>query len=301
MKTKYYFLGLMVVLLISCNKRLDGFLFNNAQIDAYLLDDYAGEKPFDLDASYNIPSDLVHLFSYPINDNGKTLLVYAIYIGDVNTINQDTVFLYCHGNRDHMDFYWNRQKLLAHVGGKNRYGVLSFDYPGFGMSEGTPTEENMYLATAGALDWLQNKGMVNNRLIAYGYSLGSAPATRIAANPNEFSLCPKILILENPFASSEEMAQSSSGLSFPGSYFTNIKIANAEEIKKVNQPFLWMHGTYDTFLTLEYHGQVVFDNYTGIRGKSVIVDGATHDGLLGVPMVMGIQNYLHTLLDFITE
>jgi pimeloyl-ACP methyl ester carboxylesterase len=301
MRISTYIFALALVLLVSCNKRLDGFLFNNSKIESYLLDDYTGDKPFELDASFNIPSDLVHLFSYPIVDNGKTLLVYAIYIGDLNTINQDTVILYCHGNRDHMDFYWNRQKLLAHIGGKNRYGVLSFDYPGFGMSEGTPTEENMYLATAGALNWLQTKGMENERLIAYGYSLGSAPATKIAANPNEFSLCPKILILENPFASAEVMVQSSSGLSFPGSYFTNIKIANAEEIKKVNQPFLWMHGTDDTFLTLQAHGQVVYNNYSGIRGKAVIVEGATHDGVLGIPMVLGFENYLNTIFEFITD
>lgn len=301
MRISRYFFALSLSFLISCNKRLDGFLFNNSKIEAYYLDDYTGEKPFELDASYNIPTDLVHLFSYPIVENGKTLLVYAIYIGDINTINQDTVILYCHGNRDHMDFYWNRQKLLAHVGEKNRYGVLSFDYPGFGMSEGTPNEENMYLATAGALNWLQSKGMANDRLIAYGYSLGSAPATKIAANPNEFSLCPKILILENPFASAEVMAQSSSGLSFPGSYFTNIKIANAEEIKKVNQPFLWMHGTDDSFLTLQAHGQVVYNNYSGIRGKAVIVEGATHDGVLGIPKVLGFENYLNTIFEFIQD
>jgi pimeloyl-ACP methyl ester carboxylesterase len=301
MKIQHYILGTVIVLLMSCNKRLDSFLFNNSKIDVYHLDDYAGDKPFELDANYDIPSDLIHVFSYPIVDQGKTLLVYAIYIGDLNTINQDTVILYCHGNRDHMDFYWNRQKLLAHVGEKNRYGVLSFDYPGYGMSEGTPTEENMYLATSGALDWLKNKGMVNNRLIAYGYSLGSAPATKISANPNQFSLTPSILILENPFASAEVMVQSSAGLSFPGSYFTNVKIANAEEIRKVNQPFLWFHGTDDTFLTLESHGQVVFDNYSGARGKAVIVEGATHDGEQGVPKVMGLSNYLNTILNFITE
>jgi hypothetical protein len=249
---------------ISCNKRLDGFLFNNFKIDAYFLDAYTGEKPFELGTEFDIPQNLVNIFHFTIQDNGKELKVYAIDVGYLNRIEQDTVILYCHGNRDHMDFYWNRQKLLAHVGGKNRYGVLSLDYPGYGLSEGAPTEDNMYASTEGALKWLKANGITDDRLIAYAYSLGSAPAAKIAANPSDFSLHPRVLILENPFASAEVMVQSSAGLSFPGSYFTNIKISNTEEIKKVQQPFLWFHGTNDTFLTLAAHGQVVFNNYQGV-------------------------------------
>lgn len=289
------------LLLISCNKRLDDFLFNNTKVDQYLLDTYSGEKPFELDQDYFIEDSLIHVFSYPIVYKGETLNVYAIYIGEINKIAHDSVMLYCHGNRDHMDFYWNRQKLLAFTGEKNRYGVLSFDYPGYGMSDGKPSEANMYLATAGALNWLKDNGMTNERLIAYGYSLGSAAATRITANPSEFSLTPSKLILENPFASSEVMTQSSSGLSMPSSYFTNVKIANAEEIKKVQQPFLWFHGTEDTFLTLSAHGQVVYDNYPGNQGQAVIVNGATHDGETGVPKTMGLATYLTTILEFLAN
>lgn len=290
-----------LLMLSACNKRLDSFLFNNSKIDSYMLDAYLGEVPFILDSTYNVSPSLVHKFEYTIIDKGNSLRIHAIYVGDLSTISSDTVILYCHGNKDHMDFYWPRQKLLAHVGGKNRFGVLSFDYPGYGLSEGIPSEENMYEATEGALKWLKSNGVSNERLVVYGFSLGSAPATKIAANPSEFSLTPNVLILENPFASSEVMVQSSAGLSFPGSYFTNIKIANAEEIKKVQQPFLWLHGTDDTFLTLAAHGQVVFYNYNGDRGKAVIVNGATHDGEKGIPPVKGFAEYLHEIESFITE
>ncbi len=300
MKNKIILLALPL-LLISCNKRLDDFLFNNTKVDQYFLDAYTGEKPFELDSSYFIEDSLIHLFSYPIVYEGETLNVYAIYIGEISKIAQDSVILYCHGNRDHMDFYWNRLKLLAFIGEKHRYGVLSFDYPGYGMSEGKPTEANMYLATDGALKWLKNNGLNDQRLIAYGYSLGSAAATRIAANPNEFSLTPAKLILENPFASSEVMTQSSAGLSMPASYFTNIKIANAEEIKKVYQPFLWLHGTDDTFLTLAAHGQIVYDNYPGTQGQAIIVNGATHDGETGIPKTMGLGNYLNAIFGFVVN
>jgi ethanolamine ammonia-lyase small subunit len=66
--------------------------------------------------------------------------------------------LYCHGNKDHMDFYWPRQKLYAHAGGLGHYGVLMFDYPSFGLSEGKASEANMYRTTARAIEWLQAQG-----------------------------------------------------------------------------------------------------------------------------------------------
>ena len=43
-----------------------------------------------------------------------------------------------------MDSYWQRTKLLANVGGTNNYGVMTFDYQGYGLSSGTPSEAGMY-------------------------------------------------------------------------------------------------------------------------------------------------------------
>lgn len=296
---KYIVFISIVFTLMSCNKRLDGFLFNNSTIDAYYLDEYEGEKTFALTETYDIDDSLIHLFSFPIDDNGEVLEIQAIYVGDLNTIDEDTVLLYCHGNKDHMDFYWNRQKLLAHTGGKNRVGILTFDYPGFGLSEGNPTEENMYGSTKGALQWLKDSGVDSEQLFIYGYSLGSAPATKVCSSPDEFPLKPQALILENPFASSEVMVQSSAGMAFPDSYFTDIKIANAEEIKKVEQPFLWFHGTGDTFLAIEKHGEVIYQHYQGESSRAVRVEGATHDGETGVPKKLGLENYLNEMELFI--
>ena len=44
-----------------------------------------------------------------------------------------------------MDFYWQRAKLLANVGGKNRFGVMYLDYRGYGLSEGVPIDVYIWL------------------------------------------------------------------------------------------------------------------------------------------------------------
>ena len=176
----YLFLIVFLFLATGCDKRLDDFLFNNDDsITSYKLDNFDGPVSVDLSSQYYVPDNLINQFTFDIESEGESLNVAAIYTGDINDIATDTVILYCHGNRDHMDFYWPRQKLYSHIGNLGRFGVLMIDYPGFGLSEGNPTEQNMYDAVDGAMKWLKDQGLTNDRLIMFGFSLGSAPVCKI--------------------------------------------------------------------------------------------------------------------------
>ena len=294
---KLAFISFSLLIMCSACLRLDDNLFNQTKIDAYHLDDYEGYVDFRLDASYTIPSHLIHLFTLASQtaDESSATTIHALYLGDVSRIKSDTVILYCHGNRDHMDFYWQRAKLLANTGWKNRYGVLMIDYRGFGLSEGKPTEAGMYADVEAALQWLKNNGLSNNRLIMYGFSLGSAPAVKFSSDNG--ILTPSKLILEAPFANAETMVQDASGLSLPGQFFTDLKINNAEEIKKVQLPLCWLHGEQDNFLSLKTHGQPVYDRYAGKYKEAHIIPGAGHDN---VPLVWGFKAYSTAVLKFIT-
>ena len=292
------FLVAFLVLTTGCDKRLDDFLFNNDDtITSYKLDDFEGAVSVDLSSQYFVPDNLINQFTFDIESEGENLNIAAIYTGDINNIATDTVILYCHGNRDHMDFYWPRQKLYSHLGNLGRFGVLMIDYPGFGLSEGKPTEQNMYDAVDGAMKWLKDQGLTNDRLIMFGFSLGSAPVCKAAGEQN-FSMNPSKIILEAPFASSEVMVQDAALLNMPASYFVNVEIANAEQIKYVDVPFLWMHGINDDFLSISTHGQVVYDNYNsnGAFKRAVKVPGAGHET---VPVFLGFENYQDEILDFI--
>ena len=195
---KVIYLSLLILSLHSC-LRLDSNLYNNAKIDAYKWDGYYGAVDFFLPESYKIPPIYMNELTLISNDtvSDTKYIIKGLYIGNMGTINQDTVILYLHGNRDHMDFYWPRAKLLANVGSKNRFGVMMIDYRGYGLSDGDPTEEGLYEDVTAALEWLKGKGVTNERLIMYGFSLGSAPATKLVAHPRS-TLIPSKLILENP-------------------------------------------------------------------------------------------------------
>ena len=287
---------LITSLFCSCLK-LDDNLYNPSKLTEYKLDAYDGDTDFHLDLSYRIPDSLVHIFtlSSQASDESSATKIYAIYIGSITRIATDTVIMYCHGNKDHMDGYWTRAELLANTGGKNRFGVMMIDYRGYGMSEGEPSEDGLYADVDAALKWLKEKGLTDARSVIYGFSMGTAPATKIAAE--NYSLKPAKLMLEAPFASAETMIQDGTGLDLPGEFFTSLSINNGEEIKSVSQPFFWIHGEADDFLNIDTHGQVVFDNYSGTYGEAHRIPGANHRT---IQTTMGFQAYLDAVGDFIT-
>ena len=60
--------------------------------------------------------------------------------------------------------------------------VLIYDYPGYGTSSGSPSEENAYAAIDAAYDYLQTEKDVDpKRIILHGRSLGGAVAADLAS------------------------------------------------------------------------------------------------------------------------
>jgi len=294
---KIVYIILSLLTFAACIK-LDPLLYNKQALEEYGFEKYAGEQEVVLDNSYALPDSVIHLLKLNSQTSGEKTAseIYAVYLGQISRIATDTVIVYCHGTKWHMDFYYNRAKLLAHLGGKNNYGVLMMDYRGYGMSKGEPSEEGMYTDVDACLKWLKDKGLSTERTIFYGFSLGSAPATELTSKPR--TLTPTKLILESPFASSDMMVADASQLNMPGIYFTELKIDNAEEIKNVQQPFMWIHGVKDDFLSVETHGQTIYNNYKGIYREAHRIEGAGHPN---VPVVWGIDNYKKAVLNFIRK
>lgn len=293
---KIVFVIAVTVSLAACS-RLDNNLFNpnTKKITAYTFDNYTGDVDFRLDASYKVPDSLIHLITLAstAEDESSPTKIYGVYIGSINRIATDTVIMYCHGNKDHMDFYWPRAELLANTGGKNRFGVFMIDYRGYGLSEGKPSEKGLYADADAALQWLKMNGLSNDRLVMYGFSMGTAPATRLTAAPRVMT--PAKLMLEAPFASAEVMVQDATGLAIPGSFATDLKINNAEEIKSVQQPFFWIHGIDDHYLNITTEGELVYKNYKGTYKEAHRIPGAGHSN---IPNTMGFQNYLQAVKGF---
>lgn len=84
--------------------------------------------------------------------------------------------LVCHGNGANLSYY----AALVNLFKKLRTSVLIFDYPGFGQSEGRPTEASAYESGLLFFDALVKRGFAPENIVIAGMSLGGAVATRIA-------------------------------------------------------------------------------------------------------------------------
>lgn len=294
------FIYCTILVAISSCAKLDPLVFRGEEIDSYLLEAYEGKTDMEnIPDSYNISDQYLNLFTLEskLDSESESTEIYALYIGDLATISSDTIIVYCHGQSKHMDAYWPRTKLLANIGGKNNYGVLTFDYRGYGLSKGSSSEATLYQDIKTVLYWLKNKGVSSSRLIIYGYSLGSVPATEVAANFNDFK--PSKLILESPMASAANLAEESAVINLSSDFLSTLEFDNAEKIKQVQQPFYLLHGELDDYLKIS-NGEIIYNNYSGINGHFERVPNAYH-GTDGVPQNLGYQNYIELIHTFVKK
>jgi fermentation-respiration switch protein FrsA (DUF1100 family) len=147
--------------------------------------------------------------------------------------------------------------------------LLVVDYPGYGASGGRATEAGIYEAGALAYQALATRpGVDPKRIYVYGRSLGSAVATRTAADYPAAGL-----ILESPFTSARDMAARTYRI-FP-LFLVRLKLDNLDTIRRVHCPVLVFHGTADRLVPMDM-GRRVADAAPGAK-EFVMIEGAGHN------------------------
>ena len=147
--------------------------------------------------------------------------------------------------------------------------LLVLDYPGYGASGGRATEPAVYEAGALAYEALASRPEVDRqRIYVYGRSLGSAVATRTAADHDVAGL-----ILESPFTSARDMAARHYRI-FPR-FIVRLQLDNVGTIQRVRCPVLVFHGTADRLVPMEM-GRRVAAAAPG-PAEFVMIEGAAHN------------------------
>lgn len=121
-------------------------------------------------------------------------IIHGWYIKNNNTkIDdiKDKVILFFHGNAGNISFRLNYIKNFYELG----FSLLFFDYPGFGLSEGSPNEENCINSGELFFEYLINEKKYNkNNIIFYGESIGGSIACSLGTKLNI-----KYLVLQSTF------------------------------------------------------------------------------------------------------
>ena len=284
----------LILILTACKKiNLDGLAFPSEKLDSYAFENAEGEVI--IHDSLLAMSDNYSLMTFNSIDanTGQLYRIYGVFIGDTTTITTDTLLVYFHGQSKHMDHYFSRASLLANVGGKYNYNVLMMDYRGYGMSEGLSSEQGLFEDANAVIDWIQEQGVNPQKTVFYGYSLGAIPAIDRMAYRSDFQ--PAKLIIEAPLASVEYLVHSSTIIQVNPDFVTNLDFENAEKIKDVDEPLLWMHGAEDTYVAIE-NGEIIYNNHGGSVKEAQRVSECDHSE---VPIIMGVDLYLERILNFI--
>ena len=284
----------LILILTACKKiNLDGLAFPSEKLDSYAFENAEGEVI--IHDSLLATSDNYSLMTFNSIDanTGQSYRIYGVFIGDTTTITTDTLLVYFHGQSKHMDHYFSRASLLANVGGKYNYNVLMMDYRGYGMSEGLSSEQGLFEDANAVIDWIQEQGVNPQKTVFYGYSLGAIPAIDRMAYRSDFQ--PAKLIIEAPLASVEYLVHSSTIIQVNPDFVTNLDFENAEKIKDVDEPLLWMHGVEDTYVAIE-NGEIIYNNHGGSVKEAERVSECDHSE---VPIIMGLDLYLDRILNFI--
>ncbi len=219
---------------------------------------------------------------------GETLYGFYVRQTDSLRVKPHPVIIYHHGNRDNIEYSWERVEHLYKAG----FDVFIYDYRGFGKSTGTSSEAGMRADARAALTYVTSRKDVDtSHIVHYGYSLGGYPALYSVTELHTA----RALITESIFASGEALVQSGTLLNIPGSYLLDDPLDNIAPMQKRSCPVLLLHGTEDTFISVETSGQRLYD--VARQPKLFVrVQGAGHES---VPSTMGTQNYIDLITAFI--
>ncbi len=160
------------------------------------------------------------------------------------------VVLFFHGNAGNISHRLDTLSLMN----KMQLTTLIFDYRGFGDSEGSVSEQGVYLDAAAALDYLTSVRQIPAEEIVYfGRSLGGAIATQLASR-----FTPKALIVESGFSSVPNMAARIYPF-LPVRFLSRFDFNTERNIKSVRCPILIVHSPDDEIIPFE-HGLTVFES-----------------------------------------
>ncbi|KAF0095128.1 MAG: hypothetical protein E1N59_1174 [Puniceicoccaceae bacterium 5H] len=186
------------------------------------------------------------------------------------------VILYLHGNAADLGHVQSRIDALKQYG----FTVCAPEYPGYGLSDGRPTEAGVFAVADQTYRFLRQQGYEPEQIVIWGRSLGSGPASYLASRQK----CDR-LILETPFASTFRV-KTRIRLFF-GDMFDNLGRA-----ADITCPTLVLHGTDDEIVP---YGQArKLAERLGGPVETYWVEGAGHNDL---PDVAGAL-YWETTLGF---
>jgi uncharacterized protein len=199
------------------------------------------------------------------------------------TPNAHWVVLFCHGNAGNVSrWYHSAQEWQTHVGAS----VLVFDYPGYGQSEGKPTEAGCYAAGEAAYRWLIDENKVSpERLVLHGVSLGGGVAVELAQRHPHGAL-----VLLSAFTNVPDMAQMMFPF-LPARWLVKTRFDNLAKLPRQSRPVFIAHGDADELVPHE-HGVRLHEACGALHKEFFTTPGGSHNTSATPEYFAGVKRFL---------
>lgn len=209
----------------------------------------------------------------------------------ISTPGAKRTILYSHANAEDLGNIYPWCKFLVRSLGVN---LLAYDYSGYGLSSGEPSEENCYADITAVYEHMVNIMKIDPKnIILYGRSLGSGPSCYMAAHTAELGKPVGGLILHAPFLSIYRVVVDA-GCTLPGDKFPNIDYA-----PHISCPIFLIHGTRDTIVPFS-HSERLYEIFPEkFRTKPFFIKGMGHNQIHAVlrPLLVKRLRQFFLILD----
>ncbi len=176
------------------------------------------------------------------------------------------IVLFCHGNKWNLITWGKRVVYFL----KYDYDVLVFDYRNYGKSTGVFNEKKMYADASAVYNFIR-QSYNEDKIVVYGFSLGSTFATRLAALYN-----PKELILEAPFYNFKKAVRYYN--KWAPLFLLKYRFNTDKDIVKVKAPITIFHGDADT--TTSFKESLALIKLSSLKkNRYVLLKKGTHHNL----------------------
>lgn len=211
------------------------FVFLSISIYVYFYQKHMVFYPVkDLDAS---PDELNIAYEDVYVRAADDVTIHAWYIAADSS--PGGAVLFCHGNAGNISHRLETIDFLQRLG----FSILIFDYRGYGMSTGEPSESGVYNDARSCYEWLKaEKGFAAEDIVVFGRSLGGAVAIDLASKVP----C-RALVVESSFTSAADMARKIFPF-LPTGLILRYKFDSVGKIEQVRCPVLVTHSPDDDLI-----------------------------------------------------
>ncbi|OWK46882.1 alpha/beta hydrolase [Fimbriiglobus ruber] len=190
--------------------------------------------------------------------------------------------LVSHGNGGNLS---DGGDFLLHLAATLDRAVLIYDYPGYGRSSGSPSEEGCYAAADAAYDWLTGEQKFPpNRIVLYGGSLGGGVAVDLASRRDHAALVLVCTFTSLPAAAKVHHPW------LPCHTLMSNRFDSLSKIGQCRRPVFMTHGTLDDIVPFD-QGQQLFAAANEPK-QFVPLEGLYHNVTLDTPVLVQLRKFL---------